>query len=252
MYLMCVAIVKPNYVQISKQLLKSYWKCNSDGAGFMWAQDNCLNIRKGFFRFKDFWNEYRNTVLSKGFRYDVVLHLRIATSGAVDIRNCHPIKVNENLAVVHNGVIMDIPRSDITSDTVEFAEMLSTLPEDFLQNKFIMELISKYIGDSKLVFMDNKGNITIVNEKKGYWENNCWFSSKPYAYTNFFNSCSEHDSFCGYASGYCRNCGTNLINTYEVGIGKCIDCMREEKIQKAIETPIRLPEKNRLNIIPST
>jgi hypothetical protein len=45
-------------------------------------------------------------------------------------------------------------------------------------------MIENYIVTDKMVFMDNKGNVTILNEKKGWCESGLWFSNRTWKWGN--------------------------------------------------------------------
>ena len=209
---MCIAIYEPVGKSLSKSVLHTCWQNNSDGAGFMYARDNSLIIQKGFFKFKTFFKSYKS-IHPKN--YPVVLHFRIATHGQIDKENCHPHSVNENLAFVHNGIIAtDNPTEALLSDqsdTMLFNEaVLKKLDIEYgknnwLKSKVIMELIAGYIDGSKLIFMDNLGNIKIVNENLGEWNDGCWFSNSTYQ-TRFSHAIASYP-YSGYGS-------SGIVNGY--------------------------------------
>ena len=240
---MCIAIVKPTGVRLGKPILETCWERNPDGAGFMWAYNNHLHVLKGYDKFDEFYNDYNKVSESKLNESAIVLHFRIATSGNIDYDNCHPHYVNRNMAFVHNGIIDRF--SDIEadkSDTVFFNEnILHKLPANFLSIELIMELISGYIGNSKLVFMDNKGNITIVNEEEGIWDMGCWFSNnsyipsrvpvvregkRKYIYENF--DYYQNSSIVRQLSNTCP-CGIRLVTQKELSTGICNFCSNNMK-----------------------
>lgn len=195
---MCIAIYKPHGKDISKDILRRCWVNNSDGAGFMYSENNKLIIKKGFFNFKRFWKSYQvSSLVGK----DVVIHFRIATHGIIDKENCHPHLVNENLAFVHNGIIetsKNIVLSD-QSDTILFNEsILQRLDKkfngsDWINCKVIVELIAGYIEDSKLIFMDHRGTVKIINENLGCWDAGIWYSNSGYL-VKFSHSISSYGS----------------------------------------------------------
>ena len=46
-----------------------------------------------------------------------------------------------------------------------------------------VELIKNFIDNSKLTFLSSAGNVKIINENLGLWENGLWYSNtgfKPY------------------------------------------------------------------------
>ena len=56
---MCIAIYKPENVEIPKETLETCFENNPDGAGYMFAEDKKLHVRKGFFDMDKFWNSYK-------------------------------------------------------------------------------------------------------------------------------------------------------------------------------------------------
>ena len=162
---------------LDRKIFNNCWRNNSDGAGLMYSYNNKLIIKKSM-RKKEFWNMY-----IKSFREGepMILHFRIGTSGKThDLTCCHPFSVNDDLAFVHNGVI-SIETTPEKSDTMVFNEgILQGLPTNFEDNEVIRILIKEYIRNSKLVFMDNEGSVTIINEVAGYWDTDTWYSNKSY------------------------------------------------------------------------
>ena len=60
---MCIAILKKNGHEISKQTLKNCFDSNPDGAGFMFADNGSLFIHKGFMNFDTFYKSYKKTIM---------------------------------------------------------------------------------------------------------------------------------------------------------------------------------------------
>ncbi len=107
---MCVIIHKPKNVTIEENILRMCWDKNSNGAGFMYSEDNKLIVKRGYMKFKRFEKNFRN-VEDK----ELIIHFRLASCGKVAPELCHPFKINENLAVVHNGHInLDIDDEDMS------------------------------------------------------------------------------------------------------------------------------------------
>ena len=176
---MCIAIYKPQGKTISKETLKRCYDINPDGAGFMFAEDKELHIKKGFFNFNKFYEAYKPHQDKK-----CVIHFRIKTHGKIDETNCHPFKINKSLAFVHNGIISGFG-DDIFSDTIGFNEQVLKK----LVNKWgnlalfqdpVVDLIESRIGYSKLIMLDRHNNHKIFNEKKGEWSDGVWYSNTGY------------------------------------------------------------------------
>ena len=176
---MCIAIYKPENVEIPKETLETCFENNPDGAGYMFAEDKKLHVRKGFFDMDKFWNSYK-----RNKNKQAVIHFRIKTHGKITKSNCHPFNIHNGLAFVHNGIITGYG-NDATSDTKEFSrKMLQPLVAKWgnlaLFQDPMINLLENRIGYSKLIFLDRHGNAKIFNEHKGNWKDKCWFSNKSY------------------------------------------------------------------------
>lgn len=191
---MCIAIYKPAGSIISKETLQQCFNANPDGAGFLYGTGTKVKIRKGFFDFPSFYQAYRvheNKAL--------LIHFRIKTHGAVEVSNCHPFYVTDEVGFIHNGVISKHGSNANKSDTRDFNEkvlrpMLKSFGTTIIHSPQIQPLIESYIGYSKLVFMDKDSNVTIYNESMGNYSGDIWFSNhsweppKPYTYSNSYKN----------------------------------------------------------------
>lgn len=197
---MCIAIVKPQGTEISDEYLENCFDNNKDGAGIAYAKDGKLYIVKGIFDKKQFIKEVRKA--EKIAQGSMLIHCRIGTSGLKDKNNCHPHIVNDNLVMIHNGVLdVDVPKNSKVSDTVIFIETyLKKLSKDFVKSEPIMHLIEKAIGDrNKFAFLNNKGEAFICNAKMGTVEGGIWYSNDTYSYNwdrydDFFDRSLEEDA----------------------------------------------------------
>ncbi|MDE1866969.1 MAG: class II glutamine amidotransferase, partial [Thaumarchaeota archaeon] len=178
---MCIAIYKPADKNLSKELLETCWDANPDGAGFMYTHNGNLRIKKGFMTFEKFFASFNNLQ-----HKTAILHFRIKTHGKANEENTHPFFIADDMAFVHNGIINKVSTSSNhdMSDTWHFNEQilksLYKLSPAFVDNEAVQELIKEYIGYSKLVFMDNKDNVWIMNEQKGEWDDGIWYSNGSY------------------------------------------------------------------------
>ena len=176
---MCIAIYKPENKEIPRETLETCFENNPDGAGYMYAEDKKLHVRKGFFEMDKFWNSYKRNKDKQA-----VIHFRIKTHGKITKSNCHPFNIHNGLAFVHNGIITGYG-NDVTSDTKEFSrKMLQPLVAKWgnlaLFQDPMINLLESRIGYSKLIFLDRHGNAKIFNEHKGKWKDKCWFSNTSY------------------------------------------------------------------------
>lgn len=181
---MCIAIFKPQGKIVTKTALHRSFTVNGDGAGYVFADKGKLIIKKGFFRFKDFWREFRNDMGKYG-NPTTLIHFRIATHGRIDADNCHPFAVGKNFAFIHNGVIdCAMPEKEM-SDTFNFGKfILSPLVKEFgakiFESSAMGDLLGMSIGYSKLAIIDRFGEVTLVNSEMGVWDAGVWYSNESY------------------------------------------------------------------------
>ena len=178
---MCIAIYKPQGLVLTPTTIQESWTSNHDGAGFMYHEDGKLHVVKGLMtlpNFKEAYEPHKNK--------ECVLHFRIKTHGETNAEMTHPFLVDDNLGMVHNGIInkVDTKPDPSKSDTYHFTGThLHRFRQDnpkFFLDPVYKEIIEDYIGFSKLIFMDGDGNVEIFNESKGVWDSGCWFSNKSY------------------------------------------------------------------------
>lgn len=186
---MCVILHKPAGIDIPQETLANCFKANPNGGGFMYASDGILHIIKGLMTLENFMAKYNEHKLVEK---EVIIHFRLTSAGESIPEQTHPFWIFENkLAFVHNGHMMDYDTGGLRqSDTMEFNnEILRKLPQDWLNNEAIMELVDSYIDGSVMVFMDSTGKIEILGDTgcgittiDGVWfSNNYWMSDEEYS-----------------------------------------------------------------------
>lgn len=184
---MCIAILNPTKVTLKKNVLKTCWDNNKDGAGMLYLQSGVLTAFKEMDNFDNFYNHYA-WVRKTHKDSQIVLHFRISTHGKVDLENCHPFMVNEDWGFVHNGIITNAKRNADYSDTNMFnRDVLRKLPKDWIHNDAMYELVCGYIGSSKLLFLNKDNEAYIINEDWGVWDLGCWFSNTTYKTSRYFD-----------------------------------------------------------------
>lgn len=131
---MCIILTCEKYVRPDYELLERCFWNNPDGAGIMWCEDGRVCTAKGF---------YDPANLSEAIEYvpkdsRLVIHMRIATSGGIDVGTCHPFPICDDLdilhapdvecsaALAHNGIISGMPTDAAAgiSDTVSFVSLV--------------------------------------------------------------------------------------------------------------------------------
>jgi hypothetical protein len=177
---MCIAILNKRS-QLSAATINTAWQNNPEGGGLILTERGALKTFKTYDA-GEFLKTYQT--IRKRTKQPVVLHIRIATSGAKTLDNLHPFTVNNALAFLHNGIVYGLG-NDTHSDTAELNTMLKKLPANFLNCDTTRELLRGYIGSSKLIFLDNTGRFTIINEAAGNWSGDSWYSNDSHEQTRY-------------------------------------------------------------------
>ena len=177
---MCIIAAKAKGVAMpDDQTIENMWYGNSDGAGFMYAENGKVYIRKGFMEYGQFRKALDELAATHDMtQLPLVMHFRITTHGGTKPANCHPFPITDSVGVLskletkcrvgvaHNGVIDITPRKGI-SDTMEYiasqlAPLSRAVPE-FYKNKHLIEMIYNATG-SRLAFLTRDGSIYTVGD----------------------------------------------------------------------------------------
>jgi predicted glutamine amidotransferase len=168
---MCIIIWSPEG-SIPREHVVNAMLCHQDGWGFAVATGKRVVTYKTT-NFKDFLKAWFERVDGP-----VMLHARRASHGRVNKANCHPFRMKHHpLVVAHNGII---PRfgHDTLSDTRDFIDkVLEPMPSWFLEDEEIREVVSRAIGMSKMLFLQEDASVTILNEHLGTWFEGRWYSN---------------------------------------------------------------------------
>lgn len=177
---MCVIIVKPAEVSLTKDALRTHFTANPDGWGLMWLDEGQMQTVKGLSGFDTFWRYY-NVIQDRG----LAIHFRTASASGKGLLQCHPHMVGADIAFMHNGNLFQLASyygkglPGDKSDSMRFAELLATFTPGFLDRPEIMEDVEAYCQDnmSKVVFLSSHTGFKIVNEAAGYWRDGIWYSN---------------------------------------------------------------------------
>jgi glutamine amidotransferase len=234
---MCLAIYQPAGKSIPESYLRTGFEGNPDGAGFMYFDDKGkLQVEK-FMQFDQFIERYESCWLMHGEKSPFAIHFRWATHGSKNLLNVHPFMVNENVSVMHNGIIDCHIDDHEMSDTASFVKnYLGALPEHWYDNEYLFDMVQQYTQGSKLiVFTDTPGSeycAYILNEDAGHWNNGVWYSNASYEKKKyvapFFTIKSAKQSAIAFEnedllSNPCTSCGVEMPTT-----GECLSCERCE------------------------
>jgi len=176
---MCVICVKPKGADLpSVKEITRMWRRNPDGAGFMYARDGVLTIKKGFLSGIDFM--YALEEIKKD---DVaVLHFRISTQG-FNKEMTHPFVLSTKLedmkalewvgapiGIAHNGIIhltsdaREIEYSDTALFIANYLTRIVRRGSD-LDDQYIQDIIEITAGGTnKFAILRNTGELTLIGK----------------------------------------------------------------------------------------
>ena len=177
---MCLLVKQPATTSFTDDFLSDVYSRNSDGFGVMYAEGDKVHVFKCLpTNAQEFIDFYRAHADGK----DCIWHARMQTHGDIDMDNCHPYKVTDDIWMAHNGVLSTGNDSDQTrSDTWHFirnilSPALKTDPDLMLDPNWI-KFVGSIVGSSnKFGFVRSDGQTAIVNEKSGVNFVGAWLSN---------------------------------------------------------------------------
>ena len=203
---MCIIAVKPKGVEPpSKEILKTMFERNSDGAGVAYNQNNKLYIVKGLMTKDDFIQICESIPKESA----VIYHARIQTSGGICKELTHPfpitndikkqrktfLKIDKGEAIAHNGIFSEFEKKELNNDTTQFIsnylyslkKMKDKIGESVLDDDLEL-IINKLCGCSnKIAIINEKGQIRRYGSGWIY-DNGIYYSNHTYErYQSFFS-----------------------------------------------------------------
>jgi len=252
---MCVIAAIPSDAILSKTRAERLWDRNSDGGGFAYiGSDEQLMVGK-YLTEKSFMEQYFKAK-EENPHTPFLVHMRIATHGDVTVENIHPFRVDDHTVMAHNGILSKLTmRSDKDrSDTrVLVEEVLPLMPENWLDNVLMRELVESWIGvGNKLVFLTTnpnlKDNLYILNAKAGTKKDGMWFSNnfgldEPPKLKPYTQKPIQHKVYCFYCGNpkpdhspfFCREKPTNVAEQAEMQDAWRNKKEEERQIKKAAQ-----------------
>lgn len=182
---MCIIVIQPIKKDIDRQTLENCFTNNPDGAGYMFTDNKQLIVKKGYFTFDSFYQVYKKDWIMAGDQSPFILHFRIATHGVLDKTNCHPHRLNDNLAFVHNGIFNNVKKlkaKDSKSDTMRAAIIFKQLSPNWFYKQSLRILVKAFFEaeNSRGAFMDNHGQYWITDKENWYKKNKIWYSNESF------------------------------------------------------------------------
>jgi hypothetical protein len=209
---MCIILTCEKNVRPDYDLIETCFWNNPDGAGIMWVEDGRVMTSKGFMDERELYRAIEAVPMDSR----LVVHMRIATSGGINVGTCHPFPVCTDLdilhasdvegdiAVAHNGVIRGVPTDNKKgiSDTVWYVS--HTVNDLYRQNgyhvtKSMLRHIKEQAPGNRFAVMTKDGAVYRVGVgwetvTKGIQASNSgWRWSMPTYNTKGWNLWSEDD-----------------------------------------------------------
>ena len=191
---MCILIHQPKDSCFTSKQLEDFYQKNPDGFGAIVKRGETVEVIKSIGNLQEIEDLYYDQVAC----HEAVIHFRMKTHGEIDIANCHPYEVVPGIWMAHNGILATGNAADPKmSDTWHYIQdylkpIIAKNPELITEPAFL-KLVGAHIGNSnKFAFMNEKGEVGIVNKNAGYtfWdlankELEVWYSNtyawSPYA-----------------------------------------------------------------------
>jgi len=176
---MCILIHHPANISFSDELLNDFYEYNSDGFGAMYSEGGKLVVVKTLGKPQEINALYKDALKGR----ECIIHYRMKTHGDIDMDNCHPYKVTDEIWMAHNGILsMGNPIDKAKSDTWHFIKFilrpaLEANPA-LLFDPDYQTYLEEMIGSSnKFAFMHSSGESVVINYDAGVEHEGAWLSN---------------------------------------------------------------------------
>lgn len=176
---MCVICVKKKGVRMPNQSeITAMWARNPDGAGFMFARNGKLTIRKGFMDLNSLMQALADANIQES--EPLVLHFRISTQAGITPQMTHPFPVSAyyseleklescpQIGFAHNGIIArtsgkNARYSDTALFVAKYVNELLRQPCD-VSKRALLEAIGALAPNNRFAVMNRYGKIATIGE----------------------------------------------------------------------------------------
>ena len=196
---MCIIAIKPKGVKFPKiETLKTMFEYNPDGFAIVYSEGGepprihrTMSSEVALATYKK--------IVDKCDADDtnLFIHARIATHGTINISNCHGWRdIKTGMVFAHNGILDVKAKDDLTDSETFFRYIFMPIYRNGGWD-FANEAISAFIGTSKFVFMDKKGNMFYAG--KYIKDNGMMYSNNTYIdYSKTYYPSSYKSAFDDY------------------------------------------------------
>jgi len=184
---MCIAISKPAETKPDWVAYEQGFRRNPDGWGFAVPQTGRVLIRKDVTSFDEFRRAFEPFADEPA-----LVHFRIKTHGDISKRMCHPFRISEKMAMIHNGMLdiecnLNAQKSDTWHFVKQVLRPMAVSDPRFCFNQGTQFLSEQFIGYNKCVFMTHDGEFCHWNKSAGtvaadghWYSNNTYEKPKPF------------------------------------------------------------------------
>lgn len=243
---MCLLVNQPASTAFTDEFIEDVYRKNSDGFGVMYAEHGEVHVYKCLPRdAKDMIDFYRAHAEGR----DCVWHARMQTHGDIDLDNCHPYRVTDDIWLAHNGILSTGNAADKSkSDTWHFIRNVLTpaltANPDLMLDLDWQKFVGSMIGTgNKFGLVRADGKTVVINEASGVNFVGAWLSN-TYAWSAAaFGFRSAYQTQSGYSDSLSvsgRNYQTWWAGRYDededygYGYGKVGNSYpAEEKVKEA-------------------
>lgn len=176
---MCILIHHPANVSFSDELLNDFYAHNSDGFGAMYSEGGKLVVVKTLGKPQEINALYKDALKGR----ECIIHYRMKTHGDIDLENCHPYKVTDEIWMAHNGILsMGNPVDKTKSDTWHFIKYilrpaLEANPMLIFDPDYQTYLEDMIGASNKFAFMHSSGESVVINYDAGVEHEGAWLSN---------------------------------------------------------------------------
>lgn len=224
---MCIIMYAPSKVKISEENLRNAFEYNSDGAGVMYYdREGNVHYKKGFNKFSKLWNFFDSLDDS----LPRAVHCRIATSGKVATKTCHPFPITDKVedmgeaegvskygCLMHNGIFSKYtPDKGMMcdySDSMYYTAKVIYPLRDIIMNEGVLRLLQDMTSRVLLFLPKFKilkfGSWEQDSEEKFYASNDTYEERYKYYY-GAYGAWGDYAACYPYTSGATKANGKGL------------------------------------------
>lgn len=176
---MCILIHHTKNTVFTDDQLADFYQHNPDGFGVMYGDGKIIHVHKTLGNLEEVKALYNSVAVGR----ECMIHFRMQTHGDIDINNCHPYKVNDDIYMAHNGILSaGNPIYKQMSDTWHIIEyIIKPIAEnnpDLLFSDEWIDYMEEVIGKgNKFGFCHADGRTSIINKSAGVHLGEAWMSN---------------------------------------------------------------------------